>query len=290
MVGPGNNSILDVQHKQEDVFGYRFEICKDCLYTDPLEVRYGKDGTKDNNSNNINNGTVDVVARIEQKHECDPKLVASNRKEVLDKEGSVSAMVDELPANSIKVTKKWLKSQKNRCSLIAIKVPHKNKNSDTDNIADNGDNIEPEQEHIKIPNPKNTKQQITFQYSKEKHINLSLTSNESSKNHWAARAIIDGHTILTNDEMEDFMKMVQTSTFAIFKVRISSITTASLPLQDQHQQEEESIGLYFLAILPYDDALYDSTDETFSSLDNQLINISNFTIPIVNSQSSSSSG
>jgi hypothetical protein len=94
--GFGNNHILDVQHKQEDVFGYRFEICKDCLLTDTLEVRFGKDGTKDNNNNN-NDGAVDVVARIEQKHECDPKLVASNRKEVLDKEGSVSAMVDELP-------------------------------------------------------------------------------------------------------------------------------------------------------------------------------------------------
>jgi hypothetical protein len=304
--GLGNNSILDVQNKQEDVFGYRFKICKDCLLTHSLQVRYGKDVTKDN-SNNDDNDTADVVARIEQKHVCDPKLVASNRKEVLDKERSVKAMVDELPKNTIRMTKSWIKNQKKNYSLIAIKIPHKSKNES--NIADNSDNIEPEQQNIKIPNPKNPKQQITFQYPKEKHVNLSLTSNENSKNHWAARAINNGRTILTNDEMEDFLKMVQTSTFAIFKIRMSSPTTtasSSLPLQHQHQhqqQQDESIGLYFLALLPYDDTLYsaswlpnksnnnnnknnksvqsNSTDETFSSLYNHLANISNFTIPIV---------
>jgi hypothetical protein len=55
--------------------------------------------------------------------------------------------------------------------------------------------------------------------------------------------------------MEDFFQMVQTSTFAIFKIRVPS-TTASSPLQ---QRQHESIGLYFLAVLPYDyddDILY----------------------------------
>src|SRR5919198_291976 len=86
----------------------------------------------------------------------------------------------------------------------------------------------------------------------KKNMSISLTSNENSKNHWAARAINNGRTILTNDEMEDFLKMVQTSTFAIFKIRMSSPTTtasSSLPLQHQHQhqqQQDESIGLYFL--------------------------------------------
>jgi hypothetical protein len=279
----GNNAILGIPQKQ-DIFGYRFEICEHCLFTDPLEVRFGEDGTNNNNNNNDDNDDEDaVVARIERKHYCDPKLIASNTKEVLDKEGNVKAMVDELPKITIGITKWWIKDQKNR--LIAIKIPHKNNN---DNIGDNDDdNIQPAQDRIKIPNPKNPKQQIIFQYSKEKHIEITLTSTESEKNHWAARAIRDGHTILTNDEMEDFLRRVQTSTFAIFKIHMPS--TASPQLE---QQQHESIGLYFLAVLPHDDnnksVHYNSTNETFLSLHNQLVNISNFTIPTVNSQSSSS--
>jgi hypothetical protein len=193
--------------------------------------------------------------------------------------------------------------------LIAVKIPHKGNNDD--NIGDkdnNTNNIQPEQENIKILNPINPKQQIIFQYSREKYIQIdNLTSNESSKNHWAARAIKDGHTILTNDEMEDFLKMIQTSTFAIFKIRIQSTTTASSS-QLQQRQQHELIGLYFLAILSYNDDTLRSlswlpnksnsnnnnddnsvqSDEAFSSLYNQLINISDSTIPMVNTQSSSS--
>jgi hypothetical protein len=339
-----NNHIVGVQHKQqqqqeEDVFGYRFEICKDCLSMEPLQVKFGKDGTKDNNSNrNSNNNNDDpvddVVARIEQKHTCDPKLVASNRKEVQDKEGSVKTIVDKLPRIASMITQGWSENQKNRISLIAVKIPHKNKNKiknndhqeNNDNIADNAaddndnNSIQPQQDTIVIPNPKNPKQQITFQCSQEKHINLSLISNETSKNHYAARAIRYGLTILTNEEMEDFLNMVQTSTFAIFEIHESSpttTTTASSSLQPSqqhhhHKQQDESIGLYFLAIIPYDDTLYsqswlpnesndskdnnnnnnksvqsNSANETFLSLCNHLDNISNFAIPM-NSQRSSS--
>jgi hypothetical protein len=110
--------------------------------------------------------------------------------------------------------------------------------------------------------------------------------------------------------MEDFLNMAQTSTFAIFKIHNSSpITTASSlqPSQEHpHEQQDESIGLYFLAILPYDDTLYsqswlpnksnnnnnksvqsNSGNEDFLSLCNHLANISNFTMPM-NSQPSSS--
>jgi hypothetical protein len=134
---------------------------------------------KNNNNNNDDNDDEDaVVALIERKHYRYPKLIASNTKEVLDKEGSIKAMANELPKNAIRMTKWWIKDQKNR--LIAVKIFHKNNN---DNIGDNDDNnIQPEQERIKIPNPKNPKQQIIFQYSKEKHIKITLTSNVEWKN------------------------------------------------------------------------------------------------------------
>jgi hypothetical protein len=125
----------------------------------------------------------------------------------------------------------------------------------------------------------------------EKHINLSLISNENSKNHYAARAIKYGHTILTNEEMEDFLSMVQTSTFAKFKTHMSpsTITTSS---PTSVLRKHESMGLYFLAIvhcndnmLPYQSINNNSSiqsnvrEETFSGLYNILINISNFKIP-----------
>jgi hypothetical protein len=315
------------QQEEEDVFGYRFEICKGCLSMEPLQVRFGRDRTKDNNnnsSNNSNNSNTnnnndpvdDVVARIEQKHMCDPKLVAANRKEVQDKEGSVKRMVDKLPKIASMITQGWGENQKNRISLIAVKIPHKNKNKNNDhedniadNAADDNDNnnsIQPQQETIVIPNPKKPKQQITFQYPQEKHINLSLISNETGKNHYAARAIKYGHTILTNEEIEDFLNMVQTSTFAIFEIHESSPTTVTASSL-QPSQQHESIGLYFLAIIPYDDTLHsqswlpnksndnnnnksvqsNSANETFLSLRNHLANISNINIPMKSQLSSS---
>ena len=107
--------------------------------------------------------------------------------------------------------------------------------------------------------------------------------------------------------MEDFLKMVQTSTFAIFKIRTPSTasSSSSSPLQQQQKQQHESIGLYLLALVPNDDTLYSlsscvpnksntnnnnnsvqsrSAEEAFSSLYNELVNLSTFTIPIVKSQ------
>jgi hypothetical protein len=117
------------------VFGHRCEIFDGCLLTVPLAVHFDKDGTGHN-----------VVGQIEQKHQTDPKLIASN-KEVLDKDGSFKAMVDESSTNMFKVVKWWSKNQQN-CCLIATKIPH----SDIDQ------HIKPYEEHIEIANPKNPKQ------------------------------------------------------------------------------------------------------------------------------------
>jgi hypothetical protein len=93
--------------------GHRCEICKDCLLTEPLAVHFDKDGTGHN-----------PVGQIEQKHQCDPELIASN-KELLDKEGSFKAMVDEPPTNMFKVVNAGVGIKQN-CCLIATKTPHSN--------------------------------------------------------------------------------------------------------------------------------------------------------------------
>jgi hypothetical protein len=106
-------------------------------------------------------------------------------------------MVDNLRVSMR--TQGWINSQSKRVSLIVIKISNKNKiknndhqdnsNNIADNPADNNDdynnddydnddydnddnNIQPEQETIVIPNPKNPMQQITFQC--KKNISTSL--------------------------------------------------------------------------------------------------------------------
>jgi hypothetical protein len=69
----------------DEIFGYRFQICKDCLLIDPLAVCYPKDGKS---------------ARTEYKHACNPILVASNR-DGIDKESSVKNMYKMLAENFI---------------------------------------------------------------------------------------------------------------------------------------------------------------------------------------------
>ena len=132
--------------------------------------------------------------------------MASN-KELLDKECSFKAMVDESPTNMFKVVKWWSRNQQN-CYLIATKTPHSNIDH----------HIKPYEEHIKIANPKNPKQRIIFQYSKEQRIRITPTSSECGKNHWAAGAILDGHTTITDVETADFLKTIRTATFGIFEI------------------------------------------------------------------------
>jgi hypothetical protein len=108
----------------DEIFGYRFQICKDCLLIDSLAVCYPGDGKS---------------ARIEYKHACNPILVASNR-EVIDKDSSLKTMYEKLPESIINFVNRWTKGRK---GLIAIELPKNNKNTD--------DNSEPE-EIIKIKN------------------------------------------------------------------------------------------------------------------------------------------
>ncbi|HZD83918.1 MAG TPA: hypothetical protein VE076_13695 [Nitrososphaeraceae archaeon] len=207
------------------IFGYRFQICKDCLLTDPVAVCYSGDGKS---------------ARIEYKHGCNPILVASNH-EGIDKESSVKTMYEKLPESVINFVNTWTKGKK---GLIAIELPKNNNHTD--------DNIEPE-EIIKIKNPKSRQQLITFQYSREQHIDITLTNE--NQNHWAMRAIKYGQTTLTDCELTDFVRRIKDRTFAVVKVHMPLSTSSS-----EEQQQESIIRFYFMAII--------SADDTSSSLPN----------------------
>src|SRR5436190_7072790 len=85
---------------------------------------------------------------------------------------------------------------------LKIELPKNNNNTDN--------NSEPE-EIIKIKNPKSRQQLITFQYSRERHIDITLTNE--NQNHWAIRAIKYGQTTLSDCELTDFVRRIKDRTF-----------------------------------------------------------------------------
>ena len=201
----------------DEIFGYRFQICKDCLLTDPVAICYSGDGKG---------------ARIEYKHRCNPILVASNQ-EGIDKASSVKTMYEKLPESVINFVNTWTKGKK---GLIAIELPKNN----------NNDNTLPE-EIIKIKKPKSRQQLITFQYSKEQHIDITLTNE--NQNHWAMRATKYGQTTLSDCELTDFVRRVKDRTFAVVKVHMPLSASSS----EEEEQQQSIIHIYFMAIISVDD-------------------------------------
>jgi hypothetical protein len=199
----------------DEIFGYRFQICKDCLLIDPLAVCYSGDAK---------------TARIEYKHGCNPILVASNQ-EGIDKGSSVKTMHEKLPESMIDFVNTWGKGKK---ALIAIELP-KNNNDNTP------------QETIKVKNPKSRQQLITFQYSKERHIDITLTNE--NQNHWAIRAIKDRQTTLNDYELTDFVRRVKDRTFAVVKVHMPLSASSS----EEEEEQQSIIHIYFMAIISVDD-------------------------------------
>ena len=77
---------------------------------------------------------------------------------------------------------------------------------------------------FQLTNPQNPKVPISFWYQKEKHIELNLDNEEDVKQnntnpHWAERAIEEGQTKLTEEELSEFLQLVKTATFAFFKIK-----------------------------------------------------------------------
>jgi len=79
-------------------------------------------------------------------------------------------------------------------------------------------------DQIKVPNPRNPKTSITFQRSNEQHSELNCDLSRSKSNHWSARVIRQGLTSLTENELQEFLNIVQKATFGIFKIYVDKKT------------------------------------------------------------------
>jgi hypothetical protein len=140
-------------------------------------------------------------------------------------------MLEKLPESMIDFVNTWVKGKK---ALIAIELP-KNNNDNTP------------QETIKVKNPKSRQQLIKFQYSKERHIDITLTNE--NQNHWAIRAIKDRQTTLNDYELTDFVRRVKDRTFAVVKVHMPLSASSS----EEEEQQQSIIHIYFMAIISVDD-------------------------------------
>jgi hypothetical protein len=74
----------------------------------------------------------------------------------------------------------------------------------------------------------NNKQSISLEYSLEKNIEI----DNDDENHWAPRCVRAGTTILSDDDLADFLDKTENATFGFFRVKI-----------------KDSKGIYLMAIL-----------------------------------------
>jgi hypothetical protein len=174
--------------KPDEVFGYRAVLCDKCLWTDALEVYFtANDDPK--------------VGRTERRHTCNPQWVAANESELTaeKRQESVKRMLEGLPSYLANVASVWTAGKP---GLIALKLTN------------------PAVSSIKVRHPAATEldnKTITLQQSYEGIIEVK-TLDDIDGYHWVARAIREGQTGLSEKELEEFCRNVQSKTFGFFKI------------------------------------------------------------------------
>ena len=144
--------------------------------------------------------------RIEDRHECNPHTLAAN--EFRENE---SDFIKKLNDTSWKLLKFGINGSSTT-------------NRDNYLICTELSDLPQEEEVFQLTNPQNPNAPISFWYQKEKHIELNLDNEEDVKQnntnpHWAERAIEEGQTKLTDQELSDYLQLVKTATFAFFRIK-----------------------------------------------------------------------
>ncbi|MFZ0897267.1 MAG: hypothetical protein WAZ77_22415 [Candidatus Nitrosopolaris sp.] len=213
---------------QNAIFGFRGHMCSKCLMKEHLAVSYSIDNHTD--------------ARVEVKHYCRPDLLAYNQN--LDdkvRASSVELMRNTLPSYLKKVVNLWTGEE---VVLLAIELPGESPPTSEPTAND----------RIRIPYPRNPKTSITFHRSMEKQVELNQGhGGTGNPNHWSSRVIRQGRTRLTQDELEEFLKM-QNATFGIYKIHVGNkdncndIHNKSPPQQQQKQDwtQQRPTRCYFM--------------------------------------------
>jgi hypothetical protein len=174
--GIGYNNVLE----RPDIFGFRAEVCQNCLSLNCFNVLYP---TAEGGG-----------YTLESSHRCDPNRIAEV-KNTHDKSRWMNELSKEVPGL---LKEKIIKSIMFLNDLVAIKLPN------------------PPPQIITIPNPNNPQRPLSI--GKALQIRSQLSLNNNDYNSWAWKAINVGPIGLTDWEVAEFLQIVNGATFAVVEV------------------------------------------------------------------------
>jgi hypothetical protein len=206
--------LYDNNENKDKVFGYRVAHSGDSLNLDIRTVSFCQ-GQKSGRTE----------TRIIRHN-----IVRDPNKSVTDKETRTSINEKNRPLPMKQLVKQWTNGKS--CYLFALKL---------------GDDPE-KQDLVQIPNPKEPKQFITFKNSDEEHTDVTITNQKQE--HWAARAIENKITKMSEDDLDDFFRQIRHATFGVVQIHLVQSALFKTPLSFALQQKPESTETYFMAITP----------------------------------------
>ncbi len=178
--GIGYNNVLE----RPDIFGFRAEVCEDCLSLKCTNVLYP---TAEGGGYTLGHS-----------HRCDPKSIAL-AKNIHDKSRFMEELSKGVPGL---LKKKIFESIIFLGHLVARKITN------------------PPPEIIKLPNPNDPQKPLSL--VKALQIRTRLSLNNYDHNHWAWKAINIGTISLTDKEVAEFLQIVNGATFAVVEVHRGS--------------------------------------------------------------------
>jgi hypothetical protein len=168
------------ERERPDIFGFRAEVCKNCLSLNCFNVLYP---TAEGGG-----------YTLESSHRCDPNRIATV-KNTHDKSNWMNERSKEAPGL---LKEKIIKSIMFLNDLVAIKLSN------------------PPPQIITIPNPNNPQRPLSI--GKTLQIRSELNLNNNDYNSWAWKAVNLGPIGLKDWEVAEFLQIVNGATFAVMEV------------------------------------------------------------------------